>query len=355
MKKLRVFQAFKTTGSAYGKLPSGSKRRIVPGFFPKNLGTILLFLLMLPYLITSLFGNLGEGKRAVDYPGEEGGSYEGTYFVINTTALGSESVPLEMYVADRLTRSIGEDFEPEAVKAQAVLIRSGLMASLYQSGDALKGKKEITVTDAGYGSMPVSELAASAAAQTKGVCLMYQDQPVNGSYFAVSNGATRNGDELLLTECPYLKSVLCNRDFLAADYASSVRLKFGEFDRLWQEMPPMEETSLLWEAQKEKTEKEKTETELGDISIWRDSVGYVLYLERDGKFVTGEQFRSGFHLASASFHLNEEKGEVMITVKGAGHGLGMSQFAANEMAGEGTDYIGILEYFFTDVTFAKFE
>jgi len=336
-------------------MPSCSKRRIVPGLFPKNLGTILLFLLMLPYLITSLFGNLREGNWEECSSFGEGSSYGGIYFVGNTTALGSETIPLEIYVADRLSRSIDQGFELEAAKAQAVLIRSGLMASLYQSGETLGGKRKIEVTDEGYGSVTVPEIASLAVSQTKGVCLMYQDRPVNGSYFAVSNGATRNGDELSLTEYPYLKSVLCSRDFLSADYTSSVSLRDSEFDRLWQQVPSIE--SGIPSEKREELEKGKAEAEkeLGDISIWRDSVGYVLYLERGGKFVSGEQFRDSFHLASASFHLNEENGEVVITVKGAGHGLGMSQFGANEMAREGTDYMGILEYFFKDVTFTKIE
>ena len=237
MKKIRVFQAFKTTNPAPRRQSAGSKRRIVPGLFPKNLGTILLFLLMLPYLITFLFGNLREGGRETSDWGREEGSYEGAYFVNNTTALGNESIPLEIYVADRLTRSMDEDFEMEAAKAQAVLIRSGLMAFLYEQGENLGNRREIQVTDEGYGSMPATKLAVQAVSQTKGVCLMYQNRPVSGAYFAVSNGATRNGEELSLTDYPYLKSVLCSRDFLSADYASQVSLRKNEFDRLWQEVP----------------------------------------------------------------------------------------------------------------------
>lgn len=347
MKKIRVFQAFKTTNPVPRRQGAGSKRRIVPGFFPKNLGTILLFLLMLPYLITFLFGNVREGGSGAGEFGQGAGSYEGTYFVDNLTALGNETVPLEIYVADQLTRSMEEGYEPEAAKAQAVLIRSGLMASLSASGDN-PGGREIKVADEDYGSRPLSELALDAVSQTKGVCLMYQNQPVNGAYFAVSNGATRNGEELSLNECPYLKSVLCSRDFLSEDYTGIVTLKESEFWRSWQQMPSAgkrEEENLKGEPEKE----------LGDMNIWRDSAGYVLYLERDGKLVNGERFRESLHLASSSFHLSEEKGDIIITVKGAGHGLGMSCFAANEMAGEGKDYTEILHYFFQDVTFTKFE
>ena len=347
MKKIRVFQAFKTTNPAPRRQSAGVKRRIVPGFFPKNLGTILLFLLMLPYLITFLFGNVKEGGFGTAGPGRGEGSYEGAYFVDNLTALGNETIPLEIYVADQLTRSVEEEDELEAAKAQAVLIRSGLMTGVSSSGENAGGR-EIKAADEEYGSRALSELALDAVLQTKGVCLMYQDQPVNGAYFAVSNGATRNGEELSLSECPYLKSVVCSRDFLSEDYVSIVSLKEGEFHRIWQQIPSAGDR----ERENLKNEAEK---ELGDISIWRDSAGYVLYVERDSKLVSGERFRESFHLASSSFHLSEEEGEIMITVKGAGHGLGMSRFSANEMAREGKDYTEILHYFFQDVTFTKFE
>ena len=123
MKKLRVFQAFKTTGSVPHRQPLGSKRRIVPGLFSKNLGTILLFLLMLPYIITFLFGNVKEGSQRMVSLDKDGSPYEGTYSVSNVTAFGNESIPLEIYVADRLARSMGDEFELEALKAQAVLAK----------------------------------------------------------------------------------------------------------------------------------------------------------------------------------------------------------------------------------------
>ena len=108
MNKLRVFQTVK-------------KKRIVPGFFPKNLGTILLLLLLVPYLLPFLSGNVQEGKDENVMIAE--GLSEGRIYVNNTTTYGNENIPLESYVADKLARSISEEYEPEALKAQAILIR----------------------------------------------------------------------------------------------------------------------------------------------------------------------------------------------------------------------------------------
>lgn len=56
-------------------------------------------------------------------------------------------------------------------------------------------------------------------------------------------------------------------------------------------------------------------------------------------------------LPSAYFELEMKKGEsVKITGGGYGHGVGMSQTAANVMAEEGYDYRIILDYFFKNIT-----
>lgn len=328
MKKLRVFQTVK-------------KRRIVPGFSPKNLSTVLLLLLMIPYFITFLFGNLGEEE----IKGSSALSEEGSIYVRNITALGSECVPLEIYVADRLARSINNDFEMETLKAQAVLIRSGLMTMSKKN----QGETEIRVEDTEYGSITISQRIWQAVEETKGVCILWKKRPVNGAYFAVSNGATRNGDEVSTAEYSYLKSVICSRDFLSEDYISKVSCREDEFEKIWERLPGLDI------ANDEILKEYISETEIMDVKVYRDSVGYVLYVERGGKFVSGERFREAYLLSSSSFHMEKEKKHIVFTVKGEGHGFGMSQFGANELAKEGEDYIDILNYFFQDVTITKNE
>ncbi len=336
MKKLRIFQTVK-------------KKRIVSGFSLRNLGTVLLFLLIIPYLVTFLFGNLREGslEETINASDVVGGNPEENIFISNTTVIGNENMPLEVYVADKLARSIDNDFETEALKAQAVLIRSSLLAT----EENWWGGKVIYVEDEKYGSVRVSERIWQAVSETSGICLLWEDKPINGAYFAVSNGATRNGEELSLAEYPYLKSVICDRDFLSEDYISSVSYEEREFDTIWQQIPGL----TLSEEESRKKEELTSEYVLNDLKVYRDSAGYVVYLEADGKCVAGEQFRKAYLLSSASFQMERNGTQIMFTVKGAGHGLGMSQFAANEMAENGDDYVDILKYFFDNVTITKIE
>lgn len=64
----------------------------------------------------------------------------------------------------------------------------------------------------------------------------------------------------------------------------------------------------------------------------------------------------GSLLPSSYFQLKANKGGcVEITGGGFGHGVGMSQTAANEMAKEGYSWQEILEYFFRDITLDRYE
>ena len=63
--------------------------------------------------------------------------------------------------------------------------------------------------------------------------------------------------------------------------------------------------------------------------------------EKDGSIVNGSNL-----LPSAYFELNVKSGKaVQIQGKGYGHGVGMSQNGANEMAREGYGWQEILNYF----------
>ncbi len=334
MKKLRVFPTVKIKG-------------IVPGSFPKHLGTVLLFLLLFPYLITFFFGNLKEGHH--ELPLEEE-LKEGRFYVSNITAVGVERIPLEHYVADKLARCIDNSYEMETLKAQAVLLRSSLLMSVWEE-DCEYPVREIKVEDEDYGEMGISERIYEAVALTAGIYLACENCPVNGSYFALSNGASRNGEELLLTEFPYLKSVPCSRDIFSPAYGGRVLYEEAVFARLWEQTLAVQTT----EEEIMENQKAAVEESIDGMKLYRDSAGYVLYLEWKGKFISGEQFREAFHIPSSSLHLTKEEKEIVITSEGIGHGLGMSQYGANEMAKEGEDYIAILNYFFQNVTFRKFE
>lgn len=318
-------------------------RGVVPGFSLKNLGTILL----LPYFITFIFGNLKiQSEQALFASDMSQRLTRGSTRVTNQSLLGKETIPLEIYVADKLARCMDEAYEIEALKAQAVVIRTNLLAEKTENG-------EILVSDDGYGKKVLPDKIWEATAQSAGVCALVEGQIEYLPYFAISNGATRNGSEVLSADCKYLKSVLCNRDFLADRYNSTISYEKEAFQKIWETIAAdtVEEQELL---SKDYITVEELTLEK-QFRLFRDSVGYALYVEQNGKYVSGEQFREAYELPSDCFHLSLEKGRILITTKGVGHGIGLSQYGANELAKQRKDYIHILETFFHHITITKFE
>ena len=324
MQKLRVFQ--------------NVTKRTASGFSHRKFGTVLLLFLMIPYIITSLSGNMwrqdGENISAVREQLKAG-----RYEVVNETSLGRETIPLELYVADRLARTMEPEYEIEALKAQAVLLRTNLIPEEGRVG---------MVADEEYGKKEIPLRCLQAAAETAGVYLVYEEKPVYAAYFKVSNGSTRNGNEVLGNlEFPYLQETLCDRDFLSLEYANAVTCTLREFEQKWQ---GLEELSFEWIDPSGEKRKEQC---IGNIELIRDSAGYVLGIKYKEKWVSGEQFRYEFHLPSADFRISIEENELIFETKGAGHGLGMSQFGANELALQGESYPEILKYFFKGVSLTR--
>lgn len=327
MSKLRVFQNVKY-------------KRTAAGFSMKNLGTVLLLVMLLPYMITLLFGNLWQGEEAISLQVGKQLS-EGRFFVINRTPYGDERIPLEIYVADKLSRTMESNYEKEALKAQAILIRTNLMAGMAE---------EMVTEDKEYARAAVAESCREAAAETKGMYITWEGTPIHAAYHQVSNGATRSAKEVLKDEsCPYLTSVLCSRDFLSPAYTSERVFGIEEFDRLWEEVPEVS-TQEREEIGQLQTKRKASE----EFEIIRDSVGYVRYMKYQEKWVTGEELRYRLGILSAGFQVEKKEKEVYFYIKGAGHGLGMSQFGANEMAKEGKTCPEIIEYFFQDVAITKY-
>ena len=79
----------------------------------------------------------------------------------------------------------------------------------------------------------------------------------------------------------------------------------------------------------------------------KEESGYVRRVKICGTSMSGEQFRNFLGLASSAFEFQKgEEDRLKIVTMGNGHGLGLSQWTAQEMAKEGKSCEEILNYFF---------
>ncbi len=166
--------------------------------------------------------------------------------------------------------------------------------------------------------------------------LEYNGQPATTTYYAISGGATEAAKDVWGHPVDYLVPVASPGDLQAPDYLSTASFSTTEFE-------------------KRITEKNEKASLAGDPSQWvgepvRTQSGMVSQIVIGGQSFTGLEIRSVFSLRSADFDLTYQDGRFCFTVRGYGHGVGMSQYGADYMARQGSDYKEILSWYYPGTT-----
>ena len=260
--------------------------------------------------------------------------YVVTVFIHGTKGNAAET-DWEEYLFGELVEEISGDSDLEAVKAQAVIARTKIYKKV-ADGESLKDLY-VNPKDAEkrWGSSHYEEYYKKfkqAIQETKHQVLMYGGELIDASYHKVSAGKTRSASELGMEEkYDYLQAKECNHDKESDEFAK--------------------ETIFTNEELAEKLGFEKDGVETIEIKK-EDSADYALTVRIDDETMNGEEFAEKLGLPSSCMKVTVVDKNFVIMTKGIGHGLGLSQYAAEIMAEEGTEYRDILGYFYTDVEIA---
>lgn len=274
----------------------------------KKLGCYMIIILLLPYVVTVFLNGPGIATSA---------RVDDTYVKVKN---GEKEVDMsiEEYCIGRMAKEIPADYKPEALKAQAVLVRTAVYKKIKETGSSTVLEDEFwTVKDmekqweASKYSKNYNKLER-AWKDTEGKVLMYGENLANTPFCRLTNGSTRDGKEVLGSEdYPYLKIKECPLDIEAREQIQTTSME--DMDA--------EVTAL-------------------------DTAGYVTGVRVGEENVSGEEFRATYSLASSCFTLQKYEGKLRVTTRGVGHGLGLSQYTANQMAKQEKKYDEILQYFF---------
>lgn len=264
---------------------------------------------------------------------------------LSTTA-EEENADVEVFIPGVLAAQVSPSSEPEMLKVQAVIARTQIYKMMEEEGitdlEAKHLSQYMSMSEMekiwGYHKMQEYYSKFKQAAQeTSGIVMKYQGQYIEPCYHAVSNGNSRDGNQVYHSEnYPYLQSVENPYDILSENY-----LKVTMLDK-----------KRMAEKLSEVLREEISEELMSKIEISdRDDVEYITKVKIGEHIMAGEEFRKVLELNSACFEIEEVNGKIRITTKGLGHGIGLSQFNANEMAKNGEDYKTILSYYFKNIEF----
>ena len=88
-------------------------------------------------------------------------------------------------------------------------------------------------------------------------------------------------------------------------------------------------------------------------NIERNETNHVKSITINNKTYTGIEFRKLLNLRSTDFTIEKKDNNYIITTIGYGHGVGMSQYGANQMAKEGASYKEILNHYYENTEISE--
>ncbi len=263
---------------------------------------------------------------------------------------GGEVTELSMasYLFGALAAEMPASFELEALKAQAVALRSYVLYKMLVAPSANHPEADICSdssccaawkTEAylqekwgeNYGEY--SAKLQEAVFLTDGLALAYNGTPALAVFHSSSPGCTESSQEVWARDLPYLTSVESPESAeQVPHYISSVTLSAQEFMDTVLEYYP----DAVFSA---------------DMSDWIGEIEYsesgrIHSVELGGVRISGTQLRAIFSLRSAAIEFTLDGASVTMTCTGFGHGVGMSQYGANVYARQGVEFQDILAAFY---------
>ena len=248
-----------------------------------------------------------------------------------------KSMDLEQYIVGVVAAEMPASFDEEALKAQAVAARSYATYKMQKSNNDY----DVVTTVANQSYITVEEMQnkwqdsfnkyytkiVNAVNATKGEIMTYKDEVVEAFYFAMSNGYTEDVNLVFGENKDYLKSVKSIYDMNNKKFV--VEKEFSK-EEICNKLN-INCNNLIFS------------------NIERSNSNRVISLKVNDKIFKGTTFRHKLGLRSTDFDIKINSNKIIITTRGYGHGVGMSQYGANGMAKEGYSYEEILKYFYKNI------
>ncbi len=241
-------------------------------------------------------------------------------------------------VARVIEAEIGSVFPLEALKAQAVasyawLLNNGAMKkSTAPSGVPMKQTPDAR--------------AIQAVKEVKGTLITYENNIAQTYYYAYSAGFTANVQDIWTAELPYLQSVECPVDtelpyFVTTKTYTAEQIKNLILEKYGIDVSEMDKTEWIKPVEYDNNNTYCTLVEIGGV-------------KHKGTSLRSKLFSNGIRSSAYTVEYDSETDSFIITCKGWGHGVGMSQEGARSYANQGWTYDQILAHFYPGTTLIKY-
>ena len=274
-----------------------------------------------------------------------------------------KQLDVEEYVLGVMAGVVSPDYEEEALKVQAVLVRTNILKEMQE-----RGTKD--AEDIPYQYLTVEERKRiwgerqydkyekkmeRAVVDTAGKVLQAEGNLILACYHEVSIGKTASAKEVLGEDISYLQSVESNRDVEAKHYMNLVEYSWEEVANYISEYKNDKQEKNIQEKNIQEKENDSKDRRV-EIQIEESSEnGFVKKIKIAENVYTGEEAMRMLHLPSMNFYVEEKEGGVRIVCLGKGNCMGISQYGANCMAKDGKKMEQILDYYLKNVSLKQYK
>nr|WP_275579370.1 SpoIID/LytB domain-containing protein [Halanaerobacter jeridensis] len=245
-------------------------------------------------------------------------------------------------MADYLASVIGSEIDPKwpeaALRAQAVVARTYALRNLNSYLSQGYHLSNTIYSQVYKGHRVTTPKVYQAVKDTAGQVLTYRGELISAVYHSNAGGKTAQGAVIWGGETPYLQSV-DSKDYDAPNYQ-------------WQKKYSREELKKILSSKGIKISK-IDRIGLQGLGPSGRAEKVVINDGQQEVSVDSSKFRFWLNLRSTKFSMERyEQGYVFIG-KGWGHGVGMSQWGAYQMAKEGSTYQEILHHYYQNTKLVK--
>jgi len=255
-------------------------------------------------------------------------------------------VPLENYISSLLAKEMNSNWPLEALKAQAVAART----YAYQKMSLKSNQEYLDEEDSSFdlessekhqvggGFFDETQVTNQAALETKGEVLVAGHGKITPIFYhAKCGGRTFKPDSVWESSVAGYTSVICPYCYKYGHANWKLSLSKKEF------------LSAVGQVKKLTLKAHQKKGSLVLASDFQDRILLRVYLGEDPILVKKPWLRQVLgrkKLPSNNFRVYMENGKVKFVGRGYGHGVGMCQLGALEMAKQGYDYKTILAHYF---------
>ncbi|MBR5537084.1 MAG: stage II sporulation protein D [Clostridia bacterium] len=280
-------------------------------------------------------------------------SYDENTTVCLSVGGQTRTLALKEYLVGVLAAEMPAGFPVEALKAQAVAARTYTLykMALYSGEEVLpEGHNGADLCDDpghceafldlaveadalwGESAEVYRQRLETAVAETDGMVLVYEDEPIAAVFCAASAEKTESAADVWGRALPYLTSVDSPGGSDCSQYEGTVTLRQSDFRDAVLAIAPEADFS-------------------GAPGTWfrdshRSEAGSVIDVLVGEVRLTGSQVRQAAGLNSANFKVKVDGENLVFTTVGYGHGVGLSQYGARYLAMDGQTYDQILYHYY---------